>query len=206
MNIRCLFLTALVLAVTSIGFSQSNSNGQEVKRLRNETAESFAKRNGRADAELVHKVIETEAWGNQKAIFAFYSGAVSGQVDGYVFVQKSPDTYQNIAIYNFEEEGGTPKIEAVFFVNADKDKAQELAVICSWEARHYDVSGRLYRTYIFDDINSGASPAKLDFLEAVSEKVSGGCDCTYRDGKTKGTKKFETAAQVKIGLRKFGFR
>ncbi|MDX6695876.1 MAG: hypothetical protein QOF02_3479 [Blastocatellia bacterium] len=206
MKINCLFLTALILALASIGFAQSNSNGQEVKRLQNETAENFAKRNGRAAAELVHKVIETEAWGNQKTIFAFYNGAVSGQVDGYVFVPKSPDTYQKILIYNFEEEGGTPNVEAVFFVKADKDKAQELAVICSWEAHHYDVSGKLYHTYIFDDINSGASPARLKLLEAVSEKVSGGCDCVYRDGKTKGTKKFETAAQVKAGLMKLGFR
>jgi hypothetical protein len=68
------------------------------------------------------------------------------------------------------------------------------------------VSGKLYHTYIFDDINSGAGPARLNLLEAVSEKVSGGCDCTYRDGKTKGTKKFETAAQVKAGLMKLGFR
>jgi hypothetical protein len=90
MKINCLFLTALILALASIGFAQSNSNGQEVKRLQHETAENFAKRNGRADAELVHKVIETEAWGNQKTIFAFYSGSVSRQVDGYVFAPNLP--------------------------------------------------------------------------------------------------------------------
>lgn len=202
MKIKILFLIVFVFVFASIGFAQSNL--KEVKRLANETAEKFAKRNGRADAELVHPVIETEAWNNKKSIFAFYSGEADGQVDGYVFVPKSDGVYQKILIYNFEEEGDTPKIEAVFFANADKDKAKELIVICSWDVKHYDVSGTLYGTYVFDDITSETNPPKLKFLKNVSEKVSGGCDCTYRDG-TKGTKKFKTAAQVKTGLKKLGF-
>jgi hypothetical protein len=187
------------------------SYAEEVRRLENETLEDFAKRNGPPQAELTHKVIETEAWGKQKTIMAFYiveiklkDGKPATQVEGYLFMPKSTDTYEKILINNFEEEGDTPKIEAVFFANADNDKAKELIVICSWRQRHYDFSGTLYGTYIFDDLRPGTNPTKLSFLEGVSERVSGDCDCSWRDGKMK-TSKYKTAASVKAGLKKLGF-
>lgn len=185
------------------------SYAQEVRRLENETLEDFAKRNGPPQSELTHKVIETEAWGQRKTVIALYivqikekDGSPATQVAGYLFVPKSTDTYEKILIENFEEEGDTPKIEAVFFANADKDKAKELIVICSWLQRHYDVAGTLYRTFVFDDLRSNTP--KLTFLESVSERVSGDCDCEWRDGRKK-TSKYKTAASVKAGLKKLGF-
>lgn len=185
------------------------SYAQEVRRLENETLENFAKRNGPPQSELTHKVIETEAWGKQKTVIAFYivqirlkDGSPATQVDGYLFMLKSTDTYEKILIENFEEEGATPKIETVFFANADKDKAKELIVICSWLQRHYDVGGTLYRTFVFDDLRPNTS--KLTFLESVSERVSGDCDCEWRDGRKK-TSKYKTAASVRAGLKKLGF-
>ena len=205
MKINFILLFVCFLMFSSGNFAQSNSKNEQIKRFQGETAENFVKRNGHTEAELVHKVIETDAWNGKNTIFAFYSGETAGQVDGYIFVPISADAYEKILINNFEEEGGTPKIESVFFANADKDKAKELIVICSWNVSHYDVSGTLYGTFIFDDEVKGKNTSKLSLLEAVSEKVSGGCDCTYRDGKTKGTKKYKTASQVKTGLRKIGF-
>lgn len=187
------------------------SYAEEVRRLQNETLEDFAKRNGPPQAELTHTVIETEAWDKQKTVIAFYiikiklnDGTPATQVDGYLFIPKSTNTYEKILIYNFEEEGDTPQIEAVFFANADKDKAKELIVICSYLQRHYDVNGTLYRTFIFDDRRPGANQTRLSFLEDVSERVSGSCDCEWRDGKKKSSK-YKTAASVKLGLKKLGF-
>lgn len=186
------------------------SYGQEVKRLENETLENFARRNGPPQSELAHAVIETEAWGHQKTVIAFYAIEVKdkygthGQVDGHLFVPLSLNTYQKILIENFEPEGGDPKIQAAFFANADKDAAKELIVICSWPQEHYDFSGTLYGTFVFDDLRPGANPAKLKFLEGVSQKVSGTCDCRYRNGKRK-TSKYKTAVSVKLGLKKLGF-
>jgi len=184
---------------------------QEVRRLEHETLADFAQRNGPPQAKLTHKVIETAAWSKQKAIMAFYlvhielkDSTPATQVDGYLFIPKSTDTYEKILIRNFEEEGDTPKIEAVFFANADKDKARELIVICSWLQRHYDVNGTLYGTFIFDDLRPGANPATLVFLEGVSERVSGDCDCEWRDGRKK-TSNYKTAASVKAGLKRLGF-
>ena len=187
------------------------SSAQEVTRFENETLENFAKRNGPQQAELTHTVIETTAWDKQKIVIAFYitkiklnDGNPATQVDGYLFIPKSTNTYEKILINNFEEEGATPHIVAVFFANADKDKAQELIVICSYLQRHYDVNGTLYSTFIFDNPLPGANTTQLKFLEDVSERVSGSCDCEWRDGKKK-TSKYKTASSVRLGLKRLGF-
>jgi len=69
------------------------SSAEEVRRFENETLEDFAKRNGPPQAELTHRVIETEAWDTQKTIIAFYliriklnDGTPATQVDGYLFI------------------------------------------------------------------------------------------------------------------------
>ena len=185
---------------------------QEVKRLEGETAEAFVRRNAPVGSELARPAIETDAWGRTRTVIAFYKveakakdGTPFSQVDGYMFVPKTPDLYQRILINHFEPEGSAPEIRAVFFANADKDPARELVVICSWEQVHYDVHGTLYGTFIFDDVLGPTDRTQLRFLEGTSDKVSGGCDCDYRDG-GKGTKKFRTAAQVKAGLRNLGYR
>lgn len=187
------------------------SYGEEVKRLENETLQDFAKRNGPPQSELAHAVIETELWGHQKTVIAFYAIEVKdkygthGQVDGYLFLPQSPNTYQKILIKNFEPEGGDPKIDAVFFANADKDTVQELVVICSWPQNHYDFGGTMYGTFIFDNPPPGTNPTQLSFLEAISNRVSGDCDCNWRDGRREKAK-YKTAAQVRAGLRRLGFR
>ena len=123
------------------------SFAQEVKRLENETLENFARRVSPSQSELTHSVIETEAWGHKKTVLAFYetefkiSSQIEQKIVGYIFLPQDANTYQKILIGTFEPEGGPPQIEAVFFANADRDKAKELIVICSWPQRHYDVWG-----------------------------------------------------------------
>src|SRR4026208_399866 len=76
------------------------SHAEEVRRLDGETLEEFAKRNGPAQGALTHKIIETEAWGRQKTVIAFYVVGIkldrstpATQVEGYLFVSKSTGTY-----------------------------------------------------------------------------------------------------------------
>lgn len=189
----------------------SSSSAEEVKRLENETPENFARRNGPSQSELIHSVIETEVWGHKKTVIAFYESEfkISDQtyqrVLGYIFLPQDSNTYQKILIESFEPEGGAPKIEAVFFANADRDKAKELIVICSWPQSHYDFSGTLYGTFVFDDLRTGANPTKLSFLESVSRRVSGDCECEWRNGK-KRTSRYKTPASVRAGLKKLGFK
>lgn len=150
-------------------------------------------------------------WGHKKTVIAFYESEfkISDQtyqrVLGYIFLPQDSNTYQKILIESFEPEGGAPKIEAVFFANADRDKAKELIVICSWPQSHYDFSGTLYGTFVFDDLRTGANPTKLSFLESVSRRVSGDCECEWRNGK-KRISRYKTPASVRAGLKKLGFK
>ena len=188
-----LFLIAFLLGALT-------SSAEEVKRLENETLENFARRVGPPQSELTHSVIETEVWGRMKTVLAFYE--TESKTFGYIFLPQNANTYQKILIGTFEPEGGDPQIESVFFANADRDKAKELIVICSWPQRHYDFSGTLYGTFVFDDLKSGSAELKL--LESVSRKVSGDCECEWRNGK-KRISRYKTAASVRAGLRKLGF-
>jgi len=165
-----LFLLAFLLG-------SHTSSAEEVKRLENETLENFAGRNGPPQSALTHSVIETEAWGQKKTVVAFYEteSKSSDQTERKTGRLHIPTlgcehiSTQKILIGTFEPEGGDPQIEAVFFANADQDKAKELIVICSWPQRHYDFSGTLYGTFIFDDLRTGTSPTELSF-----SKVSAG--------------------------------
>jgi hypothetical protein len=196
-----LFLIAFLLGTFT-------SSAEEVKRLENETIENFARRVGPPQSELTHSVIETEAWGHEKTMIAFYdteyklSEQTYDKIIGYIFLPQDANTYQKILIGTFEPEGGPPQIEAVFFANADTDKAKELIVICSWLQRHYDFNGTLYGTFVFD--NPHAGPTELTFLESVSKRVSGDCECEWRNGK-KRTSRYKTAASVRAGLKRLGF-
>jgi len=60
-----LFLIAFLLGTFT-------SSAEEVKRLENETLENFASRVGPPQSKLTHSVIETEAWGHEKTVIAFY--------------------------------------------------------------------------------------------------------------------------------------
>ena len=74
------------------------SYAEEVKRLEDETLENFARRNGPPQSGLAHTVIETEAWGRQKTVIAFYdtefkiSDRTEQRVVGYIFLPRAPNT------------------------------------------------------------------------------------------------------------------
>lgn len=96
-----------------------------------------------------------------------------------------------------------PSIESVFFANADKDLAQELIIIASWEQRHYEVKGTLFRTYVLDNTTIEKS-LDLKLLEKVSKKLGGGCECSWSDGTTS-TAKFSTPTGVLNELIRLGY-
>jgi hypothetical protein len=45
----------------------------------------------------------------------------------------------------------------------------------------------------------------LKFLEEISKKLDGGCECNWRDGTNKKSK-FKTASEVKKELKRLGFK
>ena len=118
--------------------------------------------------------------------------------------QKPSGRYRRVLIGHIEPEGGDPRIEAAFFANANEDPEKELVVIVSWEQVHYDAHGTLYGTMVYAR-PSAPQADSFRYLKEISEKVSGSCECEWRDGR-KAKSRFKTAAEVKAALRKLGYR
>ncbi len=189
--------------------------GQPAERGYKEAIEQFATRYIPADAQLLPGAIETK-WNGKPVVIAFFEQTYKlsvqddpGQeeykrVIGKIFFQTDSNLYNQLIIDSIESEGGAPKVEAVFFANADKDKNKELVVLVSWPQLHADVRGTLYGTYIYDDLLK-TSEKKLCFKRSISQKLSGGCECTYENGKTKKAK-YKKAADIRSALKRLGYK
>jgi hypothetical protein len=199
-----------LLVIISWLFAVLSADAASVTRLANETAESFAKRNGPPQTTLVHQVIETSAWGGRsEAITAFYeqevdqSGQTYRRIVGYIYVSATNKIYRKVLIDTFDPEGGDPEIESVFFARVGRGKQLKLIIIVSWPQVHYDFRGKLYATFVYQAPRPGTKATQLKFEDGLSEKIEGGCECEWRDG-TRSTAKYKTADEVKAALRRIG--
>ena len=184
------------------------SGSEEIKRRPNESAAAFAARNAPLNSKLT-KVIEAVASGSKNMVVAIYrvQSETAPQITGYMFLPTtSPSTYKKVLIDFREFEGLNPDMDvaAVFFANADKDRAEELVILGSFGVHSAETMGTYHQTFIFDDIRPGTDPPKLTYLKAISEKVSGGCDCMDEKGGWP-AKRYQTAAKVRAGLKRLGF-
>lgn len=199
----------LLLLITDFSF------GQRVERTYNESAEQFVSHYMPEHSKLAFDVLETK-WNAKLVIIAFFEQdyKLSLQDDpsqqnyhhvvGKIFFKTGNNDYTKFIIDTIENEGGKPKIETVFFANADNGKNKELIVLVSWPQVHADVTGTLYGTYVFDDFKIDGKK-KLRYLKKISVKLSDGCDCEYKDGKN--TKaKFKSEADIRSELRKLGYK
>lgn len=185
--------------------------GQIVQRQNNESVEQFAERLKPDNSTLTHKVLETK-WNSIPVIICLYDQTYKEppekdayhRIIGSVLIQLNNNKYSLTTFGTIDTEGGDPKIESVFFANADKDKTKELIIVASWEQRHYDFSGTLYGTYVFD-YELTSKKLEWKFLEAISKKLDGGRECDWRDEKSKKAK-FKTAVSVKKELTRLGYK
>jgi hypothetical protein len=201
----------ILLLWTNVLFGQI----ELVPRKAQETAEQFAERLKPENATLAHKVIETK-WNGNSVIISFYDITYKLPVEndpdqqtyhkitGFIFSQLDKSTYSKVNFGTIDTEGGNPTVETVFFANADNDKAKELIIVASWEQSHYDFNGTLYGTYVFDN-ETTEKTLDLKFLEEISKKLEGGCECSYREGTSKKAK-FKNAAEIKKELLKLGYK
>jgi len=172
----------------------------------------------RPGATLAYPVIETTDWlPGERVVLALFveTYTLPPEADpdqreqrramGHVYLPTGSGGYTDLPFGagDFDTEGSSPHIEAVFLANADKDPQKELVVICSWEQVHADVEGTLYATAVYD-LATGEGGAALTKLPEVSDAVSGGCDCAWTNGTSK-TARFKSARQVRRGLRKLGY-
>lgn len=202
---------SILLFWTTLSFGQI----QLVPRKDNESAEQFAEHQKPENSTLTHKVLETK-WNGNSTIISLYDITYKlpeendpGQqryhkIIGFVFSELGKNTYSKVTFGTIDTEGGNPSIETIFFANADNDEAKEIIIIACWEQRHYDVNGMLYGTYVFDN-QTIEKTFDLKFLEEISKKLDGGCECNWRDGTNKKSK-FKTASEVKKELARLGYK
>lgn len=206
--IYCIYITTILLLSATLSF------GQVVERFDNETPEQFITRFQPENSISPENVIVT-IWNTTPVIIAFYDQTYTldsnkthreeyHRIIAVAFMQERTNSYRKILIDIIENEGGTPHIDTVFFANADKDIQKELILIVSWPVRHYDVNGTLYETFIYNDLPSNTQTTPK-YLQYISEKLSGGCNCNWRDGTHKKAK-FKTAADVKRGLKRLRYK
>jgi hypothetical protein len=196
--------------------SLTNSFSQSWKRNIGESAEQFANRILTSKNSIITgKVIETK-WNLETVIFAFVAveeieknGSahhVETKVEGYVFIPISENIYRKVLIDSFLEEGADAEVESVFFSNADKDKQNELIVLCSWDQNRHaaPISGKLYQVGVYDNVVQNNIPEKLNYLNDFEKIFTVEFDGTNDAGET--TKaKYTNAAKIKQKLKELGF-
>jgi hypothetical protein len=178
------------------------------------SADSFAAGLGPRPSELTHPVVETDAWKlGGKALIAYYRYDVDApgveepvfQAAGYAFLPVSPGRYRRVLIGEIGHNGGEPQVRSVFFANADPDPEPELIVIAAWHVMNPLVGGTVYETYVHDRPSTPGADSFV-YLEDVSRRVSGGCECEWTEEKRSRRARFKTAADVRAGLRELGYR
>lgn len=186
-------------------------------RAPGEPADSFVGRIMLGGPEPAHPVIATDVWSpGDTALIAYYHtpmhvgrarspGESYHDATGFAFVPVSANRYRRIEIGVIGHSGGDPEIRSVFFANADANPGPELIVIAAWRSYHVDVGATFYETFVYAR-QPGPGEDRFVYLEDISRKVSGTCDCDYGDDRRDTASRFKTAAEVRAALRELGFR
>lgn len=174
-----------------------------------ESLEDFVERKGPLDATLETMKVGDGTWGSAGAVVAFYrlgsdaehQGSELEHVTAYVFVPKnnSRSQFNRGVVGTCGWEGGPPTVNAAFFAPVGPLHQTKLLVICAWDVRHYDVSGTLYATYVYDPPARDASGG-LVVKAGESKALSGGCNCAWRSGRTRNAK-YTNERAVRAALR-----
>lgn len=121
-----------------------------------------------------------------KAVAAFYYALITEELGSYQHVraylyvpeESDPSRYRRVFLRNIEPDGGSPVVEQVFLMGAAGQTPQTLGITASWNQRHYDNSGIVYDTYLFDYTPAAVRQGKLSSVERFRDKFWG-CECTH---------------------------
>ena len=178
------------------------------ERLKDEKPDAFIKRIY-PNKETVHPIFQVKEWDTTRLmIVAFFAPTTAEQEEGigafgFAFVEKENNKYAQIVIDTIYQEGDLPTIETVFFANCDKDKKREMFVLNTYNIKHQGVSGKIYETKVYDDINMAKPPRKFRFLEAQSAQFDGGFEGENEEGKQKA--KYKEVKEIRGELKRLGF-
>lgn len=162
----------LLVLVLAFVFMETVANGQIETRLQNETAEKFVKRITSTER-LSYSIIETIKWGSESPLLIAFLRTPDEITVGLIFVPMSNFSYRQILIDSFSTYGNTARIDSVFFCNVDKDKADELIIMTTFNQSKGKRTNKIYWNLIFDNLDISNPPKRLNYLKAISEKIDG---------------------------------
>jgi hypothetical protein len=188
-------------------------SGQLFQKNKTETIQEFVNRVKPNDsATITGDVIETTLWEkDKKIIICFFETEVKINdtdiepcTEAYAFIPTNNNNYNRILIDDYLQEGANVQITSVFFANVDKDVKKELVIICNWPQRHYDVSGNLYQTFFYDNLDLNITNQKKIIPITKFDKYFK----IEFDGNSEGKivkAKYTTATQVRKKLKTLGY-
>lgn len=185
------------------------SNSDSVERIDGETVIDFINRVENRKVDLNHPIIETEKWiSNTNIIFVFENKELEDDlgvyVYGFLYASKEEKIYHKVTIDSYGPEGGNAFVESIFFTNADEDDNLELVILCSWVQRFWGVTeGKLFNTYIYDDLDLSKKENKLFLLEDISSHFSNEFE-GIQEGKIINAK-YKNARSIKNELKSLGY-
>lgn len=203
----------LLVIITTLLFTIAHT--QTFQRQNNELVDAFVKRVFKVE-ELAHPIIETREWDSSKKIilcFVPFTKQVKSELEtndetfivGYILIPTNLYKYKSVLIDTFfEDNGGKPKIETVFFANTDKDKQREVGVTISYLSIHKGagIYGTYYDTHLYDNPNILSPQKKLTYFEKLSTKFW----CFEGDSQGKSTKcKYKNVSAIRATLKQMGF-
>ncbi len=203
-------LVALMPAVTA--------RGEVVARKASESDDDFMARVLGPSTELAQKVVRsTEIAGGKLALIGFVNhqddsenGSQGGNVlVGHLLIESSPNQYEHVVFPSCDEEGGAPKLEAVFFARTIKGAGRDLAVLCSWDHGGQVVNGTCYDTEFYRVKEAGTKIA-VETAKDFKGKFDT-CDSFEANARGKMVRrsraaKLTTVAEVKKALVKMGLK
>lgn len=142
-------------------------------------------------------------WNGRLWVFADYLNGAAGEEERQLVMLDERMARPPVQVTVGEQEGGAPRILAIGFANADRDKARELIVLLAWDIRHYDVGGTMYGIRILDDWKPGQKAlVPVNSAEKLFRQYE--CDCGRRD-EPDTVASVKTIAVVKQALKRAGY-
>jgi len=157
-------------------------------------------------SDLAQKVVRSTEVASGRVTLIGFVNAEDNSLVGHLLIETSPGRYEHVKFPSCEEEGGPPELLAVFFARTVKGGGRDLAVLCSWEARHAIVNGMSYSAQFYRLKARGVQMVVEPVTEMNAKFQTGDLVRINEHGKwVHGPKaKFKTVAEVKKLLTKMG--
>jgi hypothetical protein len=192
----------------ALAFQSRFARADAVVRVPSESDDDFIVRVLGPSPRLAQKVVRsTELAGGKPTLIGFVNAKDSNLV-GHLLIETSPGHYEHVTFPSCDEEGGPPRLLAVFFARTTKEGGRDLAVLCKWDDEHAVVNGTSYSA-LFDRVTEKGSKISVQPLTDLNKQFDTDDEVRLnKNGKwVQGPKpKFTTVAGVKKLLTKMGLK